>query len=484
MSADVRRDLGLALAAAAVLVFLRAAVFIIYDQSFFDSDQAIVGLMAKHLIEGRAFPLYYYGQTYMLGVDAWLAAPILAIFGPTVAALHLALTLGNVAAAWLIIVGLCRWGDVPPMAALLSSTFFVFAPPLTGASLIEAGANIGPFLYVAALWMLRRRPFWFGAVLGLGFLHREFTVYGAVTVVVADLFTGRLLRQDRIRFWLLALVATLGAWQSIQALRPYADIMGPGTAGQFIPGAGSQLGNIADRVSVDWTDLPLRWHALLGEQIPRLLNLRPTTDPIGPQGHGWLFWPFVLIGLAMATRGLSVVWCARGTARVGFELHLAGVGALAALAALLTRPAGTVADRYVLLTLLLPIGVAGLYFAAEPRRWLRQGAVAMLLIWNGASAGDHMRQVTRYAGGREPNETRDLVTGLLARGIHVADAGYWRAYKVSYLSGEAVKVASTDVIRITEYQELAARAGAGLVHIQETPCENGEAVSVWYLCRR
>ena len=35
------------------------------EQSFFDSDQAIVGLMAKHLSELRAFPVFFYGQTYM-----------------------------------------------------------------------------------------------------------------------------------------------------------------------------------------------------------------------------------------------------------------------------------------------------------------------------------------------------------------------------------------------------------------------------------
>ena len=33
----------------------------------FDADQAIVGLMAKHISEGRAFPVFFYGQSYLLG---------------------------------------------------------------------------------------------------------------------------------------------------------------------------------------------------------------------------------------------------------------------------------------------------------------------------------------------------------------------------------------------------------------------------------
>jgi len=69
-----RQEMAVALTVAAALVLFRSIVFIAYEHAFFDSDQAIVGLMAKHLVEGRAFPLFYYGQTYMLVVDAWVAA--------------------------------------------------------------------------------------------------------------------------------------------------------------------------------------------------------------------------------------------------------------------------------------------------------------------------------------------------------------------------------------------------------------------------
>ena len=37
------------------------------------ADQAIVGLMAKNLSELRAFPVFFYGQTCMLGVEALVA---------------------------------------------------------------------------------------------------------------------------------------------------------------------------------------------------------------------------------------------------------------------------------------------------------------------------------------------------------------------------------------------------------------------------
>lgn len=65
----------LLLAAAVRLDFLAAADFVI------DADEAIVGLMAKHIYEGKGVPTFYYGQAYMGSFEAILAAGSFAIFG-------------------------------------------------------------------------------------------------------------------------------------------------------------------------------------------------------------------------------------------------------------------------------------------------------------------------------------------------------------------------------------------------------------------
>ena len=67
--------------------------------------------MAKHLSEGRAFPLFFYGQAYMLAVEAWWMVPFFWIGGPTVAALRASLVATNVAVVVLLVVGLVRWGE-------------------------------------------------------------------------------------------------------------------------------------------------------------------------------------------------------------------------------------------------------------------------------------------------------------------------------------------------------------------------------------
>jgi hypothetical protein len=58
------------------------------------------------------------------------------------------------------------------------------------------------------------------------------------------------------------------------------------------------------------------------------------------------------------------------------------------------------------------------------------------------------------------------------------------AYRLTYLSGERVKVGSTDVARISEYQRLAGEAGAAAPLITDQPCARGEPVVAWYLCPR
>ena len=143
--------------------------------------------MAKHLSELRAFPVFWYGQTYMLGVEAWLAAPLMAVVGASVTALKLPLLAMNVAIALLLFRGFIATTGLDEARAAFATLFFVLAAPITAAHFLTAnGGNVEPCLYVLLLWILRRRPIWFGLVLGVGFLNREFTIYGAAALLLLD----------------------------------------------------------------------------------------------------------------------------------------------------------------------------------------------------------------------------------------------------------------------------------------------------------
>ena len=95
----------------------RTLVFVFFD-AVFDADQAIVGLMAKHMAEGRTLPVFQYGQDYQLGIEAWLAAPIFWLFGPSVLALKLPLLGINIALAVLLIALLERELGLRPWLGL------------------------------------------------------------------------------------------------------------------------------------------------------------------------------------------------------------------------------------------------------------------------------------------------------------------------------------------------------------------------------
>jgi hypothetical protein len=58
----------------------------------FNSDEAVVALMARHILQG-ARPIFFYGQAYMGSLDAFLVAGAFAMFGQQVWAIRLVQTL-------------------------------------------------------------------------------------------------------------------------------------------------------------------------------------------------------------------------------------------------------------------------------------------------------------------------------------------------------------------------------------------------------
>src|SRR2546430_15519207 len=68
-----------------MLIIVAAARFTILlaSQTHVHSDEAIIGLMGKHILEGSYFPFYMYGQPYNAGAawEAYLAAVAFVFFG-------------------------------------------------------------------------------------------------------------------------------------------------------------------------------------------------------------------------------------------------------------------------------------------------------------------------------------------------------------------------------------------------------------------
>ncbi|HXR65073.1 MAG TPA: hypothetical protein VN729_04080, partial [Ktedonobacteraceae bacterium] len=53
-----------------------------------DGDEALLGIQAEHILQGER-PIYFYGIPYFGSLEAYVAAGLFAIFGPSVAALRM-----------------------------------------------------------------------------------------------------------------------------------------------------------------------------------------------------------------------------------------------------------------------------------------------------------------------------------------------------------------------------------------------------------
>ena len=71
---------GLLILGSLSVAFLLKTWLILSDVMPFNSDEAVVGLMGRHILQG-ANPIFFYGQAYMGSFDAWLVAVGFKVFG-------------------------------------------------------------------------------------------------------------------------------------------------------------------------------------------------------------------------------------------------------------------------------------------------------------------------------------------------------------------------------------------------------------------
>lgn len=93
-----------------------------------DSDVAILGLMARHIVYNGASPLFYYGQHYNGPLDAYLPAAAFLLLGPTTLAVNLAaLPLLAIFLVAMYALGRAAYG---PTVGLLTLAYLALGPAL------------------------------------------------------------------------------------------------------------------------------------------------------------------------------------------------------------------------------------------------------------------------------------------------------------------------------------------------------------------
>ncbi len=485
---------------AAGLIVLRSFVFLQYEQADFDADQAIVGLMATHLAEGRAWPLFFYGQLYMMGVQAWMAALVFLLTGPTVLALKLPLLLVNIVTAALLVWLLVREAGLRAWQALVASAWFTVLPPVTASRMVQAqGGTIEPLLYALLLWLLRARPVAFGLLFAFGFLHREFTLFGVAAILIVEVATGELFTRRRAAHWLLVVLVFTGARQGVTMLRHTASMFGPDAPPPRLADGVTNVDLVARSVCLAPAHFAGNVWWLATHNVPTFFGVQ--AQPAGalihsrqPTGQPWAAVPLgaavvILVGLAL--RGWRR-WLPRlapppdPRGLLPLMLTCAGVLSLIGVATGCdVRHLITI--RYHLMLALAPVGLTSLAFVSGrggPR--LRALMAFGIGVWSAAMVWSHVQLLHEYRTIPPPNAYRELADDLVAHGDRYGWASYWVSYHVNFLSQERVQLSPTSAIRISDYARQALRAGGDAVIVGSEPCGAGDAsrkVGEWWVCR-
>jgi hypothetical protein len=113
-----------------VLIAVARFAVLLASQTHVHSDEAIIGLMGKHILEGRYFPFYMYGQAYNAGAawEAYLAAISFWLFGVGVVPLKSCIVVLSLLCLFLF-YRMCL-GLYDQRTALLATIVFALAPSL------------------------------------------------------------------------------------------------------------------------------------------------------------------------------------------------------------------------------------------------------------------------------------------------------------------------------------------------------------------
>jgi hypothetical protein len=499
MQVSGRTDRGperaIVMAIVVLVILARSAIFVFWEQAHFDSDQAVFGLMAKHLSEGRAFPMFMYGGNYILAVESWLAAPVFLVAGASVAALKTPLLIINIAVGLLLVWLLEREAGLRPAVAALAAVFFILPPPGTAAELVNvAGTNLEPFLYVLLIWITRRRPVWCGLIVGIGFLQREFTLYAPLALLIIGGACGVLFTRDNVRRVFAAARVAAEVWLVAALLKPYSSAAGPGTSIADVA-ATNNVSNLVARVCLDrhsvvsgvWSIVGGQghWARLFGLRVEEPLLLYGIDSRVIQGSRGmWVVLTIAMV-LALARVARSVVTQGRVSRTSYFPAYLVLVGLISGGAFVVGRCGAQGNLRYTLLSIFAAVGLGAWYLQIEERRLLKTIWMALVAVWMLDAASGHGRLWAEYLRQPPSGFKRLVIRHLEARGVRYGMTDYWNAYYISFLTNERIVMQATDLNRIHTYdREIAAHLNEA-VKLSRTPCAGpgGEMILPGaYLC--
>jgi 4-amino-4-deoxy-L-arabinose transferase-like glycosyltransferase len=425
------------------LALIARVALLLSNAVSFHSDEAVVALMARHILDG-ARPVFFYGQAYMGSLDAWIVALAFALGGESVLSIRLAqsaLYLGVVAVGY----G-AAYCITSRLAAALIVGVLLAVPPVLLA--LYTTATLGGYnevlLLGGLLWWLawdvahehaRSRLRWLliGLCAGLGWWSNALIVIYALPAGL--LILTRLAQPDErgavaggIALALLAFAAGSLPWWLFNLQNDFAGLT-------FLLGSAERGGFAGTDVFTLPLDQRLIGLFLLG--TPTLIGLR---FPWSADFFTPLVGLAVLSLFAVALIGFARLrWLSRAA-----RWYVLGTVALFALIYLASRFSFDPTGRYFL-PVALPLYITLAAAAAALRAPLR--ALLVLLIVGYFAAGQISAALnppgltTQFnLDTHLPNDDdAALIAFLDTNGLTSGYTHYWIAFRLAFLSGERLQ---------------------------------------------
>lgn len=506
------------LLAVCALVFLCRAPFLLYGDRFFDSDEAVEGLMARHVLEGE-YPVFLWGQRYKGVPEVYLAAALFALAGSSVVVLK-GVTLGCFALFACVQFVLVE-RLFSRAIAWLATAFVIVGPPSIVLWSLSANAEIVMTLLSGTTMCLafdvwrrtgsRRALMIACAALGAGLWVQQFILYYVIALVLAVMYS---LPRRTVLFRQLVTGRELPRWVRIGTNAVAFAALGYlvlGAAAFFTGGFDASV--FGRRVGIHHAQK--LWSIAAGLFVIALLARSHAL--LARRGRlAWLYAAMLAFAAgyapalaAQATRGGSppigradldavtaalpplagqlvpIVLGFRSPTTAPFDVPLwlavaLAVAVAASFVALREQPY-TPLFHFLVVTAPLVFLVSGAFVDAQSYRYLMPGFGALAVVlalgvwrlfrWSRVAGAVTMVMLLTLFGLEQrawyrqltPDvHSRELIACLELAGVRAAFADYWISYKLTFLTDERIIVAPNNGVdrypKYTAYVQAQANA--------------------------
>jgi hypothetical protein len=403
-------------------------LWVLFGARRLSADEAIPGLMARHILYAHELPVFYWGQTYFGALESYLLAATFALLGFHPWLLFVPPMLASIALiplTWILAEYLG-----PPPAGVIAALPVAITPPILGRLLVNAGGGFA---------------------------------LGCALQLTTLLLVMRGLRASSLRFGTLALVGLAGGaaawvWQPALLTLPLVLAILFASVDQFRSTRGlacvtpvlfGLLPMLVYNVAADWptaTALLRKFDeqsvpvAGLAAQLQQFGSVTFSALGGGDESYGGSNPVQAAVLAAALVVGPFVIlytgWRQQRATSLTVLLVATGIGVVVAHGG----------ARYLVGLFVAAAALCGATFGTLITHAPRTG-YALAMVWLLLCAAPNLAPYASAGVGLPPDQLSELdqtsaaVEALRQRGLTTGYADYWAAYPIAYVSGERVLVA-------------------------------------------